>query len=115
MPSIHADRLAARIDRASRAFARGETADGRPYPAAQRKQDEAGLRVTPDMRDMYLMAADWGFRTDTITGSEYQRIRDALTGVGVDPATGWHTSADLAVKVVITKMVNELLEARGDA
>lgn len=114
VPDIHPDRLSARIARARAAFASGTTTSGDPYPYQRRRDDEKLLVLTPDMKSTYLMAAEWGVQQGHIEASEYARIQGAMTGT-TDPDTGWHLSCDLAAKVVVTKVCNELLNLRGDA
>jgi hypothetical protein len=114
MPDVYPDNLSARIALARMAFAEGRTTDGQPYPFVRRQRDEEGLVVAPGDRDAYLSAARWGAEQGHITTSELARIESVLTGVNILDS-GWHVSADLAVKVVITKLCNELLNMRGDA
>ena len=114
MPEVHGTNLEQRIARARAAFKGGVTTDGKLYSWAKRKEDEAALAVTPSDRQAYLNAAEWGVQAGHIEAREYAVIQSALSGA-IDPDTGWHVVADLAVKVVITKLSNELLALRGDA
>ena len=114
MPTVYETNLHARIGIARLAFAKGVTTDGRPYPFRQQKADEAELNVAPADRDVYVAAARWGYENGHIEQREFEAVQSVLTS-GLILDTGWHVSADLATKVVVTKLCNELLTLRGDA
>lgn len=113
MPQVFATRLQQRIAAAREAFNHSQTTDGKPYPLAQRKKDEAGLDLTPSDKQAYLGVAEWGVKVGAIEVGEFAVIQSAMSGTLAD--SGWHLSCDLAAKVLVTKVVNELLELRGDA
>ena len=113
-PTIHADNLSLRIERCRKAFARGETVDGKSFSTKAQREVEKALALTPETRGEYLKGAHFGVARGSIEVSEFGRIQSALTGV-LDPESGWHVGLGLADKVIITKVCNELLEQRGDA
>lgn len=114
MPEVYTSNLNQRIGKARKAFTSGVTTDGRLYPWAKRKADEDALAIDPATRQAYLTAAEWGAKVGHIEPVEFAIVQSALSGA-IDPDTGWHLIADLATKVVITKLCNELLQLRGDA